>query len=102
MEKKPVHNFEISGKSGGIKGLFGAKPQLSLYDDGFSWQEGQATNYVEFSKVTKLKFSKYYSTLTITYGTETKKLNLLNIGMFETIWSDFARRHNMQLKLLPE
>jgi hypothetical protein len=102
MDRKPVHNFEISGKGGGgLMGMFAGKPMLDLFDDGFGWSEGKEKKFVPFSSVKQLKYSKYYSTLTISHM-EIKKLTLINIGMFETIWSDFARKKGLALKLQAE
>jgi len=96
----PVHTFEISGKSGGLFG-FGAKPMLSLFNDGIGWPEGKEKVFVPFTNVKQLKFSKYYSTLSIIHS-DTKKLTLTNIGMFETIWIDFSRRQNLSIRLTAE
>ncbi|MCL1883985.1 MAG: hypothetical protein FWF81_09580 [Defluviitaleaceae bacterium] len=103
----PVHSFEISGKGGGgLMGMFGGKPQLNLFDNGIGWTEGKEKVFVEFAKVTTLKFSKYYSVLSIAHSAtgapQTKKMTLINIGMFETIWTDFARKKGLTLKLTAE
>jgi hypothetical protein len=90
----------MSGKGGGFLG-FGGKPQLSLCDTGISWMEGKEKKFVDFSQIKQLKFSKYYSTLSIIHS-ETKKVTLLNIGMFETIWTDFARKKSLQIRLTAE
>jgi hypothetical protein len=109
MNTNPIHGFEIAGaKGGGIMGLFGggAKPQLGIHDKGLSWPEGKEKIFVDFTQITDLKFSKYYSTVSITHkamgSPQTKKVTLANVGMFETIWTDFARRQNLTIKLKSE
>lgn len=102
MDKKPLHSFEIAGAKGGLKSIFSGKPMLGLHEDGLSWSEGSGRKFVAFSQITQLKVSKYYSILTIVHGGETKKITLLNIGMFQTIWTDFARRNNISLVLKAE
>lgn len=100
MDTKPVHTFEIAGAKGG---LFKAKPSLGLHDTGISWQEGSAKKFVTFAQITQMKYSKYYGVVTITHsGNETKKINLTNVGMFETIFKDFARKKGLQLVLKAE
>ncbi|MCL1877689.1 MAG: hypothetical protein FWF80_02410 [Defluviitaleaceae bacterium] len=97
----PVHNFEMSGGKGGLLGMFSGKPQLSLFDTGIGWTEGKGSKFVEFSQVKQLKFSKYYSTVTIVHS-EIKKVTLLNVRAFETVWTDFARLKNLSLRLIAE
>ncbi|MCL2355695.1 MAG: hypothetical protein FWC70_00880 [Defluviitaleaceae bacterium] len=97
----PVHNFEMSGGKGGLMGMFSGKPQLSLFDSGIGWSEGKDKKFVEFVNIKQLKYSKYYSTVTIIHS-EIKKVTLLNIRSFETVWSDFARTKGLTVKLIAE
>ena len=97
----PIHNFEISGAKGGLMGMFGGKPQLGLTDTSFVFNEGKDKKEIPYSAVKQLKFSKYYSVITIVHA-EIKKFTLVNVGMFETIWSDFARKKGLTLKLIAE
>ncbi|MCL1845680.1 MAG: hypothetical protein FWF77_07235 [Defluviitaleaceae bacterium] len=97
----PVHNFEMSGGKGGLMGMFAGKPQLSLFDTGIGWTEGKEKKFVEFSQVKQLKFSKYYSTVTIVHS-EIKKVTLANVRAFETVWADFARMKNLAIRLVAE
>ncbi|MDR0272450.1 MAG: hypothetical protein LBI27_03940 [Clostridiales bacterium] len=102
----PLHSFEIQGAGGGLLGMFGGKPQLNLFNNGIGWPEGKEKKFADFSKISGLKFSKYYSTVTIVHTShgpsETKKVTLLNIGMFETIWSDFSKKNNITIRLQAE
>lgn len=106
MDTKPIHSFEISGSTKGLMGMFGGKPQFSLHQSGFSWSEGKYKKFVDYTRISALSFSKYYSTVSITHTgfgpQEIKKLTLLNVSMFETIWTDFSRRNNISLVLKAE
>lgn len=97
----PVHDFEVTGAKGGLLGMFSSKPQLSLFDNGIGWTEGKEKKFVDFTQIKQLKYSKYYSTLTIVHS-EIKKLTLVNIRAFETTWADFARRKSLTIKLIAE
>ncbi|MCL2197916.1 MAG: hypothetical protein FWB80_03230 [Defluviitaleaceae bacterium] len=97
----PLHTFELSGAKGGLMGMFGGKPTLGITDNGFVFTEGKDKKEISFSAVKELKFSKYYSVVTIVHS-EIKKFTLVNVGMFETIWSDFARKKGLTIKLKAE
>ncbi|MCL2456779.1 MAG: hypothetical protein FWD19_04445 [Defluviitaleaceae bacterium] len=102
MEKTALHTFEMAGeKTGGFLGFGGTKPMLSIFDDGFGWPEGKEKKFVPFSSVKQLKYNKYYSTVTIVFS-ETKRIPLLNIQIFEMMWADFSRKKNLTLKLIAE
>ena len=106
MDAKPIHTFEIAGAKGGLKSIFSGRPSLCLHESGISWPEGSLKKFIEFSKVTSMKYSKYYAVLTIAHtangAPETKKINLVNVSMFATIWQDFARKFNIEIALKAE
>ena len=100
MDANPVHSFEMQAKKAGLMGMFAGKSMLCLHDRGISWPEGSVKKFVEYPKISILKFSKYYSTVSITHtgfgAPETKKVTLLNIAQFEKTWNEFAK-----LKCIP-
>jgi len=72
-----------------------------IYGDGVGWTEGKELKFVPFASIKQLKYSKYYSTVSVIH-TETKRIALLNIQIFEAIWTDFARKNTFSFKLTAE
>jgi hypothetical protein len=106
MDSNPIHSFEISVKKVGLMGIFGGKPMMSLHEKGISWPEGSTKKFVEYTKISQLKYSKYYTTVSIIHtgfgSQETKKLTVLNIAGFETTWKDFAAKKGINIVLKAE
>ena len=102
MDRPALHTFEMAGeKSGGFLGFGGSKPMFSIFSDGFGWPEGKEKKFVPFTNVKQLKFSRYYSTVTVGHS-DTKKIALLNVQIFENFWADFARKNSFAFKLQAE
>ncbi|MCL1863356.1 MAG: hypothetical protein FWF78_07310 [Defluviitaleaceae bacterium] len=97
----PIHSFELSGGKGGLMGMFGAKPMLGIADNGFVYNEGKDKKEIPFSAVKEVSYSKYYSVVTITHS-EIKKFTLVNVAVFEAIWSDFVRKKGLTIKTKAE
>ena len=100
--KTALHSFEMVGeKSGGFLGFGGTKPTFYMYNDGFGWTEGKDLKFVPYTGVKQLKYSKYYSTVSVIHS-ETKKIALLNVQIFEAIWTSFASKNTFSFKLTAE
>jgi hypothetical protein len=106
MDSNPIHSFEVSAKKVGFMGIFGEKPALCLHEKGMSWLEGSTKKFVEFSKISALRYSKYYTSVSIVHtgfgAQETKKLTVLNISEFERTWNDFSKKYNLDIVLKAE
>jgi len=106
MDANPIHSFEMQAAKSGLMAIFSGKSMLCLHDRGISWPEGSAKKFVEYTKISMMKYSKYYSTVSIIHtgfgASETKKITVLNIMQFEKTWNDFAGKKGLSITLKAE
>jgi len=106
MDTNPIHSFEMQAAKSGLMAIFSGKSMLCLHEKGIGWPEGSIKKFVEYSKISMMKYSKYYSTVSITHtgfgASETKKITVLNIAQFEKTWNEFSSKKGLGITLKAE